>query len=117
METRARSTNNRSKQPQSEANKINNPNDQFIQFIDAIRNMVPHATPPVVPLQANLGNNATLVEQFWKLQPPTFEGRLDPLVAKDWIATTEWIFNLIDCLDSRNVTCATFMLQQGARHW
>ena len=67
METRARSANNRGRQPQNEAYETNNLNGQFMQFIDAIRNMTPPATPPVAPLQANLGNNTTLVEQFRKL--------------------------------------------------
>ncbi|XP_052206781.1 uncharacterized protein LOC127811108 [Diospyros lotus] len=117
METHARSANSRGRQPQNEASETNNLNGQFMQFIDAIRNMTPLATPPVAPPQENIRNNATLVEQFWKLQPPTFEGGLDPLVAEDWIATIERIFNLIDCPDPRKVTCATYMLQHGARHW
>ncbi|XP_052186003.1 uncharacterized protein LOC127797265 [Diospyros lotus] len=117
METRARSANSKGRQPQNEASETNNLNGQFMQFIDAICNMTPLITPPVVPPQENLRNNATLVEQFWKLQPPTFEGGLDPLVAEDWIAAIERIFNLIDCPDPRKVTCATYMLQHGARHW
>ncbi|XP_052197297.1 uncharacterized protein LOC127804471 [Diospyros lotus] len=79
--------------------------------------MTPPAIPPVTPPQGNLGNNATLVEQFWKLQPPTFEGGLNPLVVEDCIAAIERIFNLIDCPDPRKVTSATYMLQHGARHW
>ncbi|XP_052171591.1 uncharacterized protein LOC127787569 [Diospyros lotus] len=101
METHARSANSRGRQPQNEASETNNLNGQFMQFIDATHNMTPLATPPVAPPQENLRNNATLVDQFWKLQPPTFEGGLDPLVAEDWIATIERIFNLIDCPDPR----------------
>ncbi|XP_052176687.1 uncharacterized protein LOC127790991 [Diospyros lotus] len=65
METRARSANSRGRQPQNEASETNNLNGQFMQFIDAIRNMTPLATPPVAPPQENLRNNATLVEQHW----------------------------------------------------
>ncbi|XP_052177504.1 uncharacterized protein LOC127791561 [Diospyros lotus] len=75
--------------------------------------MVPRATPP----PENPKNNVALVEQFRKLQPPTFEGELDPLVAEDWISSIERIFNLINYPDARKVACATFMLQHGARHW
>ncbi|XP_052209183.1 uncharacterized protein LOC127812703 [Diospyros lotus] len=114
METRARSANSRGRQSQNEASETNNLNGQFMQFIDAIRNMTPLATPPVAPPQENLRNNATLVEQFWKLQPPTFEGGLDPLVAEDWIAAIERIFNLIDCPDPRKKEAEFLMLKQGS---
>ena len=117
METRGRGTNNRGKQPQNEVNEPNNVNNQFMQFLDAIRNIVPLAPPLIASPQPNSGNNGTLVEQFRKLQPPTFEGGLNPLMAEDWIAVIERIFDLIDCPDIRKVTCATFMLSQGARHW
>ena len=76
---------------------------QTISTSNLCNSLTPPTTPPVAPPKENSGSNATLVKRFWKLQPPSFEGGLDPLVAEDWIAATERIFNLIDCLDPRKV--------------
>ncbi|KAH7514930.1 hypothetical protein FEM48_Zijuj11G0142400 [Ziziphus jujuba var. spinosa] len=36
-----------------------------------------------------------------KLQPPSFEGSTNPLVAEDWIREMEKIFNFMECTDAR----------------
>ena len=109
----ARGRGDRGRQSQPVANESNGLDNQLMQFIEALRNVVPRATPP----PENPENNVALVEQFRKMQPPIFKGELDPLVAEDWISSIERIFNLINCPDARKVACATFMLQHGARHW
>ncbi|KAH7543301.1 hypothetical protein FEM48_Zijuj02G0169800 [Ziziphus jujuba var. spinosa] len=61
--------------------------------------------------------NATIVEQFWRLQLPSFEGSTSLLVVEDWIREMEKIFNFMECIDIQKVTCAVYMLKQGASHW
>ncbi|KAJ4717071.1 Retrotransposon protein, putative, Ty3-gypsy subclass [Melia azedarach] len=62
-------------------------------------------------------NTMHVVEQFRKLQPPFFEGSINPLVAEEWVRELEKIFRLIDCTDQQKVTCATYMLKRSASHW
>ncbi|BFG20735.1 hypothetical protein CerSpe_070090 [Prunus speciosa] len=68
-------------------------------------------------MQRGNGGSSKVVEQFRKNQPLVFEGERDPLAAEEWISELESIFTYIDCLDAQKVTCATFMLKKGARHW
>lgn len=73
----------------------------------------PPPTPP--PQQTSIATedtrntNAVVVELFRKLHLLTFEDGLDRLEVEDRLAGIERIFDLIDCLDFRKVTCATFM--------
>ncbi|KAJ4717010.1 Retrotransposon protein, putative, Ty3-gypsy subclass [Melia azedarach] len=62
-------------------------------------------------------NTMHMVEQFRKLQPPFFEGSINPLVAEEWVRELEKIFRLIDCTDQQKVTCATYILKGSASHW
>ncbi|KAH7564847.1 hypothetical protein JRO89_XS09G0039700 [Xanthoceras sorbifolium] len=58
-----------------------------------------------------------VVEQFRKLQPPSFEGTTNPLDFEEWIRELEKVFDFINCTDEQKVSCAAFMLKGDAGHW
>ncbi|KAH7546031.1 hypothetical protein FEM48_Zijuj01G0157600 [Ziziphus jujuba var. spinosa] len=80
----------------------------FQKFMQAMTN--------VVQQQPRAGN-ANIVEQFRRLQSPSFEGSTNPLVTKDWIREMEKIFSFMECTDAQKVTYAIYMLKQSASHW
>lgn len=58
-----------------------------------------------------------MIEQFHKMNPPSFEGSVDPLAIEDWLRELERIFKFIRCEDVEKVTFSVFMLKKGASHW
>ncbi|KAJ4702887.1 Cellular nucleic acid-binding protein [Melia azedarach] len=84
-------------------------------FVQAITNAMEQR--PQTSNGSASSNTMRVVEQFRKLQPPFFEGSINPLVAEEWVRELEKIFRLIDCTDQQKVTCATYMLKGSASHW
>ncbi|KAL2457228.1 CCHC-type domain-containing protein [Abeliophyllum distichum] len=70
--------------------------------------------PQIVP---NPRDRTTMIEQFHKMNPPSFEGSTDPLAVEDWLRELECIFKFIRCEDVEKVTFSVFMLKKGASHW
>lgn len=56
-------------------------------------------------------------DKFYRLQPPTFVGGTDPLVAEEWIGEMEKIFEFVQCTEEEKVRFATFMLRKHANVW
>ncbi|XP_022854046.1 uncharacterized protein LOC111375453 [Olea europaea var. sylvestris] len=59
----------------------------------------------------------SVVEQFRRYKPSTFDSNSKPLVVKEWIRGLERIFRHIACTDAQKVLCAEFMLIGAASHW
>ncbi|XP_022845338.1 uncharacterized protein LOC111368340 [Olea europaea var. sylvestris] len=80
------------------------------------------APPPQnAPLQQNALHFApravSVVEQFRRYKPSTFDGNFEPLVVEEWIRGLKRIFRHIACTDAQKVLCAEFMLIGAAGHW
>ncbi|CAA2959115.1 Hypothetical predicted protein, partial [Olea europaea subsp. europaea] len=74
----------------------------------------PIIQPQIVP---NSRDRTAMIEQFRKMNPPSFEGSTDPLAVEDWLRELERIFKFIRCDDAERVTFSVFMLKKGASHW
>ncbi|XP_022889295.1 uncharacterized protein LOC111404766 [Olea europaea var. sylvestris] len=51
------------------------------------------------------------------MNPPSFEGSMDPLAVEDWLRELERIIKFIRCEDAEKVTFSVFTLKKGASHW
>ena len=71
--------------------------------------------PPPPPIRIN--TEASLYERFRRTKAPEFEGSYDPLVADEWLAQVERIFNFMGLTDVEKVKCASFVLKKEARYW
>ena len=78
---------------------------------------VPQAINQVVPAPPIQNNEANLYERFRRARAPEFEGSYDPLVADEWLAQMERIFNFMGLTDFEKVKCASFVLMKEARYW
>ena len=58
-----------------------------------------------------------LYARFGKMKPAEFTGSTDPLEAEEWINSLEMIFEFMRLSDQERVTCVSYMLKKGARHW
>ena len=56
-------------------------------------------------------------KQFKKLNPPTFKGEYDPIVAESGILDAEKYFEVLNCSGTQKVVFATFMLGGEAKRW
>ncbi|XP_022857227.1 uncharacterized protein LOC111378283 [Olea europaea var. sylvestris] len=72
-----------------------------------------------VPHNATGGANtmSSIVEQFRRFKPPSFDGKGDPFTAEEWLRRLEGIFEHMNCNDAQKVSCAKFMLTDDAGHW
>ena len=52
--------------------------------------------------------------EFRRLNPPTFEGVVDPIVADQWLQTMERMIKVAKVPEEENVTCVSFMLRGSA---
>ncbi|XP_062104940.1 uncharacterized protein LOC133816496 [Humulus lupulus] len=73
-------------------------------------------TPPPAPLPMTYGFEP-VYEHFRKQAPPTFEGEVDPVVAKDWLRSIEAIFDHMELNDRQRISCAAHLLKFDARIW
>ena len=72
---------------------------------------MPHVRAPQVVQQNDL------FERFRRMSPPDFEGSTDPLVADEWLASLQVMFNLMYITDQEKVLCASYVLKRDARYW
>ncbi|KAL2486739.1 Gag-protease polyprotein [Abeliophyllum distichum] len=83
--------------------------------------MAPRASqvPPVhqVPPAHHATLDVSVIEQFCRYRPPTFDDGNDPLAAEEWMRIIEKKFRHIACPKNQNVLCAEFMLSGRAGHW
>ncbi|XP_062118750.1 uncharacterized protein LOC133832422 [Humulus lupulus] len=56
-------------------------------------------------------------ECFRKQALPSFEGKVNPMVAKDWLKSVEAIFDHMELNDHQRVSCAAHLLKIDARLW
>ena len=80
------------------------------------RNNQPVAPPPTPPLRQDTSDDSA-GERFRKLQPPTFDGGVDPTQAEQWIRTTERMLAYAKVPDGDKVICASFMPRHHVEHW
>ena len=71
--------------------------------------------PPTLPLRQDTNESAG--ERFRKLQPPTFNGGVDPIQAEQWIRTTERMLAYAKVPEGDKILCASFMLRHHAEYW
>ena len=56
-------------------------------------------------------------EKFRKFSPPTFEGKLDPIEALEWLKRLEKIFKVIEISSQQKVLVAEQLMQKAAQQW
>ncbi|XP_062118884.1 uncharacterized protein LOC133832576 [Humulus lupulus] len=56
-------------------------------------------------------------ERFRKQAPSTFEGKTDPMVAKDWLRSVDSIFDHVELNDRQRILCAAHLLKLDAHIW
>ncbi|XP_022872137.1 uncharacterized protein LOC111391205 [Olea europaea var. sylvestris] len=71
----------------------------------------PQSAPSFVP------GAISMVEQFRRHKPLTFNGGSDLLAVEEWIRGLERIFRHIACTDAQKVLCIEFMFVGAASHW
>ena len=65
----------------------------------------------------NLELSRCTMEQFKKLNPPSFKGTPNPTEAENWVMQMEKMFDVLKCTDEQRVLFGTFMLEGEAEHW
>ena len=55
--------------------------------------------------------------EFRRLNPPTFEGGVDPIAANQWLRTMERMIEVAKVPEEEKVTCISFMLRGAAKYW
>ncbi|XP_030477225.1 uncharacterized protein LOC115694248 [Syzygium oleosum] len=58
-----------------------------------------------------------LVEQFLKLKPPRFDGRVNTEAAPRWVEELEKAFEVLGCTEEEKVTLVVYQLQENASDW
>ena len=56
-------------------------------------------------------------KQFKKLNPPTFKGESNPIVAESWTLGLKKYFDVLNCSETQKLVFSTFMLGGEAEHW
>ena len=56
-------------------------------------------------------------ETFMKQNPPSFDGKPNPMEAENWFLQMKKLFEALDCTNSRKVQFATFKLIGEAERW
>ena len=67
------------------------------------------------PLENQLRQH--VVRDFVKLNPPTFEGQMDPLLADEWLAKVMKTMDLLEMNDAERVQAAAYLFCGDARLW
>lgn len=55
--------------------------------------------------------------KFRRLNPPIFEGSVDPIAADQWLRTMERMIEVAKVAEEEKVTCVSFMLRGAAEYW
>ncbi|XP_022862713.1 uncharacterized protein LOC111382914 [Olea europaea var. sylvestris] len=94
--------------------------DQATMFRDLLRAVqdLGRQQAQAAPHNATGGANtmSSIVEQFRRFKPPSFDGKGDPFAAEEWLRRLEGIFEHMNCNDAQKVSCAKFMLTDDAGH-
>ena len=64
---------------------------------------------------AHAMNNAE--SEFRRLNPPTFEGGVDPITVDQWLRTMDRMIEVAKVLKEEKVTCVSFILWGAAEYW
>ncbi|XP_022861865.1 uncharacterized protein LOC111382191 [Olea europaea var. sylvestris] len=95
--------------------------DQATMFRDLLRAVqdLGRQQAQVAPSNVTRGANtmSSIVEQFRRFKPPSFDGKGDPFTTEEWLRRLEGIFEHMNCSDAQKVSCAKFMLTNDAGHW
>ncbi|XP_022856725.1 uncharacterized protein LOC111377829 [Olea europaea var. sylvestris] len=90
----------------------------FRDLLRAVQDLGKQQTQaPPQNAQTNSNTTSSVVEQFRRYKPPTFNGIAGPLAAEEWIRGLERIFKHLSCTDAQKVLCVEFMLVDAAGHW
>ncbi|XP_022868168.1 uncharacterized protein LOC111387811 [Olea europaea var. sylvestris] len=65
---------------------------------------------------AGTNTMSSIVDQFRRFKPPSFDGKGDAFAAEEWLRRLEGIFEHMNCNDAQKVSCAKFMLTDDAGH-
>jgi hypothetical protein len=57
------------------------------------------------------------IHQCEKLNPPSFNGELDPMIVEKWITRVEKIFEALGCSKEQKVVMVVFKLEGEVEHW
>ncbi|XP_058784179.1 uncharacterized protein LOC131658949 [Vicia villosa] len=87
-------------------------NQMMMQMMQGMQGQQPPAPVPVP--QAPTGPD---FRAFFRMDPPEFAGGLDPVVAHDWLASMERIFQAIQCNEEEKVIFATQKMKGPALRW
>src|SRR3954470_16380134 len=87
-------------------------NQMMMQMMQGMQGQQPPAPVPVP--QAPVGPD---FRAFFRMDPPEFAGGLDPVVAHDWLASMERIFQAIQCNEEEKVIFATQKMKGPALRW
>ncbi|XP_058775978.1 uncharacterized protein LOC131650279 [Vicia villosa] len=87
-------------------------NQMMMQMMQGMQGQQPPAPVPVPQAPAGPDFRA-----FFRMDPPEFAGGLDPVVAHDWLASMERIFQAIQCNEEEKVIFATQKMKGPALRW
>ena len=78
----------------------------------------PPPVPPVQPVQSSVRGSASLVADFFHLQPPVFTGEEDHMLAERWIDQMDKCFEIL-CVeeDAMRIRLGTFQLRDSIESW
>ncbi|XP_047342756.1 uncharacterized protein LOC124946233 [Impatiens glandulifera] len=65
----------------------------------------------------NDGSQRPIYKEFMGFKLADFRGSTDPLEAEEWLQSMETIFTFMQCSNSDQVKCASFMFKDDARIW
>ena len=61
-------------------------------------------------MQQKIADMRSTVTNFMELDPPSFKGTRDLVVAKAWIQRLEKLFEILQCMDKQKVELAVFIM-------
>lgn len=89
----------------------------YIEFQTSHGSQSSEGTQPDVVEQGEGNEQLPLIKQFQNMNPPTFKGASEPILAEGWIKRLEKMFKILKCADRQKVELATFMLEGEADDW
>ena len=68
-------------------------------------------------MQQTIADMCNTITNLIELNPSSFKGTRDPVVAKEWIQRLEKLFEILQCMDKQKVELAVYMLEGEADNW
>ena len=84
--------------------------------IDRLTNIVVRLLERVVRRDEHCQAMNNAGSEFRRLNPPTFEGGVDPIAADQWLRTMERMIEVAKVPEKEKVTCVSFMLRGVAEY-